>query len=423
MSPAQAIVKRRIVAAIWILFLTSIPASTGRSQSAPDFYARDVASFPQDRSFIVAGSESGFYRSIDNATTWQKLWGFNFKMVSIHQFNSDILFGTYRSSLLEDGLLRSTDGGGSWTVIAWGTHLLKMGPAPPSGLFAQVGPSWLLKSHNGGSTWDTIRTPVEASSLALMELDSSIFYLGSSKGVYRSNNGGSSWDSLGLSSINKSLLVAVDPRSADIVYAATQFGDSLFKSTDGGRSWELKGSTFESIRHLLINTEHPEEIYIGTDSGTVMRSSDAGTTWAQFGPRLGYRIDAMWYDGAGGGRLLLGGRDFLGIQILNVPTYVDNDLSDPVNLRFEIFPNYPNPFNPVTSIDYSLPERADIRLTVTDIIGREIATLCSGPKTAGVHNAKWDGSPYPSGVYMILFRARGESGQTFGRTLKITLAK
>ena len=69
--------------------------------------------------------------------------------------------------------------------------------------------------------------------------------------------------------------------------------------------------------------------------------------------------------------------------------------------NYSISSIYPNPFNPITSIEYSLPENADIELIVYNIHGRHIQTLVQGLQTAGYHSINWNASNYPSGVYLI----------------------
>ena len=76
---------------------------------------------------------------------------------------------------------------------------------------------------------------------------------------------------------------------------------------------------------------------------------------------------------------------------------------------FSLQQNYPNPFNPTTTIVFHLPTSQSIRLTVLDVLGREIATLIDGDLVTGYHQARFDGSPLPSGVYFYRLTAGDRS--------------
>jgi endoglucanase len=78
---------------------------------------------------------------------------------------------------------------------------------------------------------------------------------------------------------------------------------------------------------------------------------------------------------------------------------------------FALLQNHPNPFNPATTITYTLPPGAAQRvvsLTVYDLLGREVATLVEGPQAPGMHNVLFDGSGLASGVYLYRLSVPGE---------------
>jgi hypothetical protein len=80
--------------------------------------------------------------------------------------------------------------------------------------------------------------------------------------------------------------------------------------------------------------------------------------------------------------------------------------------------NFPNPFNPETVIPYSLPERADVKLTVFDLTGRAVTTLVDGPQNAGHHNVSFNGAELSSGVYFYRIET-----PNFNSTRKLVLMK
>lgn len=67
--------------------------------------------------------------------------------------------------------------------------------------------------------------------------------------------------------------------------------------------------------------------------------------------------------------------------------------------RTELFPNYPNPFNPVTVIEYNLSRDSDVRIDVFNTIGARVATLVNTTQAAGEHQVPFDASSFSSGIY------------------------
>jgi len=61
--------------------------------------------------------------------------------------------------------------------------------------------------------------------------------------------------------------------------------------------------------------------------------------------------------------------------------------------------NYPNPFNPTTTISYTLPEDGKVQIKIFDVLGREVATLMDGFDSKGNHSIVWNGSNVSSGIY------------------------
>jgi len=85
---------------------------------------------------------------------------------------------------------------------------------------------------------------------------------------------------------------------------------------------------------------------------------------------------------------------------------------------FYILQNYPNPFNPSTKIRFAVPEKSHIRLTLYDVLGRELSVIFDDELNPGVKEVEFNGSNLPSGVYLVRMDAND-----YQKTLKISLLK
>jgi len=75
--------------------------------------------------------------------------------------------------------------------------------------------------------------------------------------------------------------------------------------------------------------------------------------------------------------------------------------------NFILEDNYPNPFNPTTTIGYGLPKEMDVDLTVYDMLGKEVAKLVNGKMSAGYHTAIFDATGFASGNYIYAINSAG----------------
>lgn len=93
------------------------------------------------------------------------------------------------------------------------------------------------------------------------------------------------------------------------------------------------------------------------------------------------------------------------------PVEVETDGSDRrLQCGIELDQNFPNPFNPVTMIDFSIPSRTFVTIEIYNVLGQEVRTLLAGMRNAGKHRTAWDGNdqtgkPVSTGVYLYRIRA------------------
>ena len=115
-------------------------------------------------------------------------------------------------------------------------------------------------------------------------------------------------------------------------------------------------------------------------------------------------------------------------DVTSIPVHLstDDNLSAGVSQipkKFNLYPVYPNPFNPKTILSYDLPEDTQVRITIYNIIGREVRTLVNSQQIAGYNSVIWNatnnqGQPVSAGVYLYNIQAG-----KFRQTKKMVLLK
>lgn len=88
------------------------------------------------------------------------------------------------------------------------------------------------------------------------------------------------------------------------------------------------------------------------------------------------------------------------------PTAVANNSAIPTD--YKVYPAYPNPFNPATTIRYYLPKNSQVKLDIFDLMGQKISTLVNTVQTQGIHEARFNASALSSGVYFYKFESNNK---------------
>jgi hypothetical protein len=113
------------------------------------------------------------------------------------------------------------------------------------------------------------------------------------------------------------------------------------------------------------------------------------------------------------GNTLGAGRELPGI----LPTGVGEDNSTaPQAIR--LLAVNPNPFNPSTTVSYTVPSDGPVILAVYDILGRKVATLAEGHHASGTYSVRWDGRNAASGMYFCRIQTAGRE-----ETVKMALVR
>jgi photosystem II stability/assembly factor-like uncharacterized protein len=199
--------------------------------------------------------------------------------LAIDPINSNIIYasGGHR-------IIKSADSGANWSEIFDGSRVatfftLAVDPINSNTIYASGYPydccvGVVLKSTNGGGSWSQFHLSSSVSALAIDPTNPNVIYAGGN-GVFKSTNGGQSWSAPNGGSTDA---LAIDPGNPTTIYAG---GDGIFKSTSGGTSWRAANNGLHAIivSSLLINPGNAN-VYAGTDSGQ-FSSADNGGSWTR----------------------------------------------------------------------------------------------------------------------------------------------
>jgi hypothetical protein len=93
-------------------------------------------------------------------------------------------------------------------------------------------------------------------------------------------------------------------------------------------------------------------------------------------------------------------------RLLQGPVSVPLEENSRLPQQAKLYPAYPNPFNPMTTISYYIPSSETVSLTIYDILGRTIVSLVSAVVPAGYHSVVWDARGQSSGIYFCCLRTK-----------------
>src|SRR3990172_3750553 len=171
----------------------------------------------------------------------------------------------------------------------------------------------------------------------------------------------------------------------------------LFKTTNGGESWEKIPDLHYLINDMYFHdTQHGWAIGVDkSGKSLIVSTNDGGEHWTAqvdslIGPlhALSYRDGYLWAVG-----------DYGLVLRTDLTTPVHDYQNQHLPFEFELFQNYPNPFNAITKIRFTLPEETRVTLVVYDLLGREVATLMNMSKKPGSYEVEFNAANLASGLY------------------------
>ncbi len=105
------------------------------------------------------------------------------------------------------------------------------------------------------------------------------------------------------------------------------------------------------------------------------------------------------------------------------PTAIEDDVANNLPKKFELMGNYPNPFNPSTTIKYALPADGEVTLYVYNVIGQRVASMPMGMQKAGYRKIRFDGMQMSSGLYFYQLEYKKDVHRQITKTGRMLLIK
>lgn len=377
-------------------------------------------------SFIVAGTDGdGIYVSTHEGENWTS----SNKGLQDKIIHTILILGNAIFAGTETGVSVSTDNGENWRSINSGLSGLGVwsleasaGTAGDTTIFAG---SWsgVYSSTDRGEHWKVTRlSNTTAPVHSIVISDRYIYAATFSEGIFLSRDHGLTWSNFYINpkGTTDEYPIPVFAPIYSISILVSPFSNYVIAGSIGGLYFG-DDTLFQADTSLAKLTKQAEPILCFANRNdtlfTALHGYLYGLSWAYRDPipfPIGYnanRLDIPYlgnravYSLALNNACIFAGTED-GIWRLRYPgatTGVERYQDAPS--EFVLEQNYPNPFNPSTVIGYRLPAKSDVVLRVTDLLGREVATLVQQAQQAGRYEVKFDGSNVPSGVYFYMLQA------------------
>lgn len=320
---------------------------------------------------------------------------------------------------------RTTNGGSNWTQVfsqpGGFINAVSMYSATNGFMMGDpVGARWSLwKTTNGGANWDStgLYLPQTGSDAgwnnSMIYSPPNIWFGTNNTRIYYSTNNGANFTVIATpGEVNSYAIWNNTPISGLGLFG----GANIYQTTNYGTNWTylpaLGAGNFGGITSTpLIITDNLlfQLIWYVRTTNTIYTSTNFGVNWTAdyVNPvtTVQYRHLSKAYPGRG-----IWAVGTLGKISYHMPLTDVKKISTEVPSAFILHQNYPNPFNPATKIRYEIAKTSDVRLSVFDILGKEITVLANEKHEPGTYEVTFDGSKLSGGVYFCKLESGSFTG-------------
>jgi photosystem II stability/assembly factor-like uncharacterized protein len=293
---------------------------------AEDTQVQAITVHPAEPDTLYLGTRTGLYRSLDRGERWERVgladprtevWS-----VLVHPADPRVLY----AGTSPVGVHRSDDGGATWrrlpravqperVTMSFACRVMRLAidPADPAAVYAALEVGGVMRSLDGGESWTDcsddlvhlaerphLKSRIQSDSdtegmldghaLCVSAARPGTVFLAVRMGLFRSTDRGASWEDLEVgrfSPLTYARDVRVSPHDPRVLYAclspaARSQDGSLYRSPDLGETWQRvdRGVAAEStMMALALHPRDPDQIHCATRSGQVFGTRDGGRTW------------------------------------------------------------------------------------------------------------------------------------------------
>ena len=290
--------------------------------------ARVIVFHPRDRDVIYAGTQDGPYRSTDGGDHWERLdfpeRGAIIWSLAFHPTHPQVMY----AGTAPVGLYRSEDGGDTWRKLSGAvspdhcpmdfptrTIGIAVDAGRPDDVYAALEVSGVLRSSDGGETWTDLSAPLiklseqphlksrlssdtdasgmlDSHAIAVSAAAPGNPFLAVRMGVFRSADSGASWRDIEVgrySPLTYCRDVMVSPHDPRVLYACLSTSargkeGSLYRSDDVGESWRRLDHGFKANATMMSSATHPHDpatVCCVSRCGQVFATADTGASWQE----------------------------------------------------------------------------------------------------------------------------------------------
>ena len=344
--------------------------------------ALNCMAFRNANTGYIGGQNGVVLKTTDGGSSWSVIglglsqWSFNGISLKNDEVNLSGSLGT---------IFKSTNNGANWIdqSISLSGNFYGGTAFIPNGRRLQVAyssPSAVWISSNGGTTWSGEALPNNAQASGQYWQDSLVGYVigtlpsTTTRVVCKTTNGGANWNSLTLSGNVLLKDISFCNASTGFIVAGTHNPSKvgqIYWTTNAGASWTLIKEYTET--ELYSVACFGSKVYIGADPGKILCAD-------------------------------------ISVSITPISTAVPE--------KYSLSQNFPNPFNPTTTIRFTIPKATQGSLIIYNMQGQEVKTITNQLFVAGTYEPQFNASGLSSGTYFYRLETEG-----FSQTKKMILVK